>query len=137
MRTTIRHKDLDMTPALSEYIEKKLVSSVARFVAASGGDLPILDIEVGRGTHHHHKGIVFYAAAHLTVGRLVLRAEEYARDVREACDEVRKSLEREWLGEKGRATALARRRGRRVKAETRLDPAAQFARRGRIREEGE
>ena len=137
MRTTIHHKDIEPTPPLAEYIETKLVRPVERLMSSSGDEVPILDIEVGRGTHHHHKGTVFYAAVHLTVGKRVLRAEEYATDVRGACDAARKALERELLGERGRVQALARRRGRRAKAETRLDPAAQFARKGRIREEGE
>ena len=86
-------KNLDITPSLNVYIERKL-APLAKFVKKfeEEGDLE-LRLELARTTRHHQKGEeVFWAAADLGLPRKVIRAEEYAEDVRKAIDRVKDTL---------------------------------------------
>jgi len=88
-------KSLDLTPSLEIYIESKL-SPLGKFVKhfEETGDAQIW-LEISRTTKHHKKGEVFFAAADLRLPHKILRAEEYATDIRKAIDEVRRTLHTE------------------------------------------
>ncbi|MDP3772430.1 MAG: HPF/RaiA family ribosome-associated protein [bacterium] len=140
MRTTIRQKDLEMTPSLAEYIEQKIVRPVRKHLRQHGeaSDGVLLDLEVGRTTHHHHKGLVYRASAGLTLqdGKN-FRVEAVETDIRVACDAVGDELTREIVHHKGRTLSLLKRSGRRAKQYLRIDPVAWFSRGKRERDEGE
>lgn len=137
MKITIRQKDLEITPSLQEYIENKVVQPVDKFLKRSAQtDLPVLDIEVGRTTKHHHKGNVFHASATLTVGKRVIRADATDADIRGACDQLENELKREIDTFKSKASAVQKRAARAVKREVRYSKAARIKQKGRVREEG-
>ena len=98
-----------ITPALEIYIQEKL-GPIAKYVKKfdDTGEAAIW-LEVSRTTKHHRKGEVFMAAADLRLPRKILRAEEYAEDIRVAIDRVRDTLRMEI--EKYKAKALEPRRG--------------------------
>lgn len=91
MKINIKAKT-DLTPALKAYIEKKL-APLAKFIKRfdEKGDAEIW-LEVSRTTRHHRKGDVFVAAADLRLPRKILRAEEYAEDIRIAIDRAKDTL---------------------------------------------
>ncbi len=95
MRVTIHQKNLEVTPALSDFINSKLVKPLEKRLKKFESLSPLLEIEVARSTRHHHKGKVYHAEANLTLGGVLLRAEVDDEDVRTACD----LLEKELLGE--------------------------------------
>lgn len=137
MKITIRQKDLEITPSLQEYIEKKVVQPVQKFLKRNAAtDLPVLDIEVGRTTKHHHKGEVFHASATLTLGKRVIRADATDADIHAACDRIENELKREIDTFKSKTSAVQKRASRAVKEQVRYTKAAQIKRKGRIREEG-
>lgn len=137
MRITIRQKNIEITPAVREYIDKKIVGTVRKLLAgAAGRDLPVLDIEVSRNTKHHRKGKVFQADASLSVGKTLIRAEAEDVDVHSACDLLESELRREITTFKSRRRALAFRGARVAKKDIRFDSAARMFRQGRIRNEG-
>ena len=71
-------KNIDVTPALGDYLQKKF-TQLEKFVTAIGGKNPAeLTVEVGRTTNHHRKGPVYRAAAKLHLGKVTLRAEKEA-----------------------------------------------------------
>lgn len=116
MRVTIRHKNIDITPALQNYIELKIINPARRFL--EGGiyqELPILDLEFSRLTRHHRKGKVYYAEANLSLGKTVLRAEVEEEDIRACCDLLEEELKREINGFKNRRAALEKRKARSAK----------------------
>lgn len=95
MRITIKATNLDLTPSLKEYIEKK-IGGLARYLTRFETTAEIeVEVEVARTTKHHHKGNVFYAEANARFLDRILRAEENAPDIRQAIDIVRRILERE------------------------------------------
>jgi ribosomal subunit interface protein len=137
VRVTIRQKNLKITPALTIYIDQKVLKPIRRLLKeSSAGELPILDLEFARTTRHHHKGKVYRAEANLTLGKKVFRAEAEEEDIRKACDLLQEELEQEIRSYKGKRMAQDRREGRGVKRELHYDPAARFNRKGRIRQEG-
>ena len=138
MRVNIRQKNIEVTPALREYIEEKIIRVAEKFLQAlASTDLPILDVEVERMSAHHRKGDVYRVAAKLCGGNQCFYATARHGDVRAACDLLEEELEREMYGRKNKITALFRRGARVFKKNMRLDPAARFWRKGRIRDEGD
>jgi ribosomal subunit interface protein len=87
----IKTKNL-ITPALEAYIETK-IGQLAKLVRhfEERGEVA-LSFEVSRTTQHHKKGEVYMAAADLRLPNKVLRAEEYAEDIRVAIDRARDTL---------------------------------------------
>lgn len=85
-------KASDMTPSLQTYIDDKL-GSLAKFVKHfdERGEAEIW-LELSRTTEHHRKGEVFKVAADLRLPKKILRAEEYAEDIRVAIDHARNTL---------------------------------------------
>ncbi len=101
----------DLTPSLRKYIDLKL-GSLAKFVKRfdETGEAGIW-LEVSRTTRHHKKGNeVFMASADLRLPKRILRAEEYADDMRAAIDQARDTLRLEI--EKYRTRFMEPRRGR-------------------------
>ncbi len=95
MKITIK-KNLDMTPSLATYVEEKL-GTIEKFVEHfDKGGMVELRLELSRTTQHHHKGgEVFSAVADLRLPGKILRAEEYAENVRKAIDRAKDTLKLE------------------------------------------
>lgn len=137
MRVTIRRRNLELTPSLATYAEKKIIEPIQKLLKRIRDDeLPILDVELARTTRHHRKGNVFHAEANLSLDGTMLRAEATAEDIRAACDLLEEELRRELTHYKTKRTAIEKRRARQVKKDVRLSRAARLYRKGRIREEG-
>ena len=137
LRFTLHQKNLEITPALRVYVEEKILKPVERFIKnVKVPELPILDIEIGRTTRHHKKGLVYRAEANLKLNGKMIRAEAVDEDVHAACDLVKEELRREIVSYKDKALAVLKRRARSVKKALSLDPAARLNRRGRIRAQG-
>ena len=95
MKISIKTTNLDLTPALTQYIEEK-IGSVEKFITRfDAKGLVEAHVEVGRVTRHHHKGNVFRAEVNLRLPRQILRAEDEDFDVRAAIDKVKDRLHRE------------------------------------------
>lgn len=137
MRFLLRQKNFEITPALRTYIDNKILKPAQKLVKnIKLPDLPILDLNVMRTTLHHRKGQVYRVSANLALNGKLIRVEREDEDVRAAIDSVEDELRRGILSYRQKITALLKRGARRAKKELRLDQAARFFRRGRIREEG-
>lgn len=89
-------KNLDMTPSLATYVHEKL-APLAKFIQQfdKTGEAELW-LELLRTTRHHGKGEeVFLAVADLRLPHKILRAEEYADDIRKAIDRARDTLKLE------------------------------------------
>ena len=95
MHINIKATNLDLTPALKEYIEEK-IGSVKKILSRWDTEgVAEAWVEVGRITEHHHKGDVFRAEANIRVPGKILRAEDEDWDARVAIDRVKDKLKRE------------------------------------------
>ena len=138
MRVSFHQKDLEITPALREYLEQKIVRTAEKLIAESEKEREssFLEIEVSRITRHHQKGAVYRVAANLSWNGQMLRASHEDEDSRAACDVVEEELKREIEKHKTRAFSLFKRGARKAKKDLQYDPAARMYRKGRIRDEG-
>ncbi len=138
MRINIRQKDIEMTDALREYVDMKIVRPVEQLLKRSGSsDVPMLDIEVARTTQHHHKGEVYRASATLSLGAKTIRASAEDSDIHAACDALEDELKREISHYKTSSFSMVKRLGRRTKQMMRINPAAWFRRGKRDWHEGD
>jgi ribosomal subunit interface protein len=88
-------KEIDLTPALEAYLQKKF-AQLEKFVVSLAKTNPAeLMIEVKRTTNHHRKGPVYHAAAKLHFAGVTLRAEADSEDIRTAIDGAKDTLREE------------------------------------------
>ena len=137
MRVNIRHKDIEITDSLREYVDEKIVRPVEKLLKrADDSSDPVLDIEVSRTTQHHHKGEVFRASATLALGHRTIRASAEDTDIHAACDTLENELKREITRYKTSSLSIAKRLGRRAKQLMRINPSAWLGRGKRDWHEG-
>ena len=92
MKTTIKYTNLDPTPSLETFIDKKLAPFEKLLKHVDLDQQAELHLELARTTRHHHKGLVFKASAQLRVPKKVFRAEQVAADIRTAFDLLKNTL---------------------------------------------
>lgn len=111
MSISITAQNMDMTPALKEYTERRL-GGLGKFSAGE----PVVVVEIGKTTEHHHKGDVFEAKVHVTtpLGK-EFHASSAKSDMYEAIDDVRTEIVRELTSAKDKKTTLFRRGAQKVK----------------------
>jgi putative sigma-54 modulation protein len=112
MRINIKATGIELTPAITEYTEKK-ISSIEKYFQAS--EAAVVQVEVGKSTQHHKHGNVFRAEVHVIGGGLDLYAASEQADLYAAIDAVRDEIVHKLTHEKGKRFALARRGGQKIK----------------------
>ena len=135
MKIDIKATNLEVTPALAEFIDEK-IGSLDRFIrgAEKGGDgehgtyFVEAYVEVARDTKHHKHGEEFKAEVNLKIGGRVLRAERSEWDVRAAIDGVREELKMILEKEQGKLESKFRRGARSFKKLISISPLARFRR---------
>ncbi|MCK4781905.1 ribosome-associated translation inhibitor RaiA [Candidatus Parcubacteria bacterium] len=90
MKINIKATNFKLTPSINEYIGIK-IGSLEKFIKASPWEVWV---EVGKTTHHHHKGQVFRAEVQLKLPGKGLRVESIKDDIHLAIDEVKDELQR-------------------------------------------
>ena len=93
MKLTLKKTDVLLNSLEQKHIDRD-VAKIRRLVARYG-PATTLDIEVGRLTRHHRKGMIYRAEFNLVLPKTILRAEASAEDVLRAVETCRKELERE------------------------------------------
>lgn len=101
MNIIIKAKNIEMTPALCEFVETRIGSLEKYFDLLQEVDDPSLVsaieavVEVGKTTLHHRKGDICRAEVLLTFHSNKLRAAKSADDLEKAIVEVRDDLQRQ------------------------------------------
>lgn len=88
MKIIIKTKNIELTPALHQYVEEK-INSLEKF-------LEIVEawVEVGKETRHHRKGPFFRAECQMRLPGKSIRSVAVKEDLRLAIDEVKDELQR-------------------------------------------
>ncbi|MDP3052478.1 MAG: ribosome-associated translation inhibitor RaiA [bacterium] len=95
MKINIKAINLDLTPALNQYIEDK-IGSLSKFLKNYEIESEIqARVEVARTTRHHHSGNVFKAEVNLDLPKKILRSVAEKEDIRLAINKVRDELQQE------------------------------------------
>ncbi len=101
MKINIKATNLELTPAITEYINNK-IGSVDKFLKRFEEQTNIeIFVEIARTTRHHHKGDVFRAEANMEIPGKVLRADHEDWNIRVAINKVKDKLQREIKKYKG------------------------------------
>lgn len=111
MNISIKATNLELTPALKDYAEKRM-KGIVKF---TDGDAMIA-LELGKVSGHHKQGEIFEARVNITtpLGKQYYAVSEKA-DMYEAIDDVRGEVVREITSAKGKQDSLFRRGARSVK----------------------
>lgn len=112
MNIKIRSKDYELTPAIEEYINKKL-SSLDKFL---GSDNVLCEVEIGKSTDHHKSGDIFKAEVNITKsGSRQFYAVAEESDLYASIDVVRDQAEREIVNSKNKEETIFRRSASKLK----------------------
>jgi ribosomal subunit interface protein len=109
----IRATNFDLTPAINEYVSKK-ISSLQKFLDVQNDIL--CEVELGRTTKHHKSGDIFRAEVNMALpGQKQIYAVAEKSDLYTAIDVVRDEAEREIISIKGKRATLFRRGSTKIK----------------------
>ncbi len=91
MKVNIQSKNLELTPEIKEYVQKKMDMLDKYF-----GDVKVInaDFEVERTTMRHNKGKIYRAEANIEVPGELLRVEKTEKTLFKAIDKVKDHLTR-------------------------------------------
>jgi ribosomal subunit interface protein len=113
MNIKIRSVNFDLTPAINDYVNKK-ISSLGKFITNQNEVL--CDVEIGRTTQHHKSGEIFRAEINMDIpGRNQVYAVAEAIDIYSAIDVVRDEAEREIVSKKNRYKTIFRKSAGKIK----------------------
>ena len=89
MKLNIKATNLELTPALRQYIEQKM-DMTEKYLG--GREIINCDFQVELTTKHHHKGDIFRAEVNLAMPNELLRIEKSESDLYKAIDKVKDHL---------------------------------------------
>lgn len=90
MKIDIFANHIELTPAIKDFIEKK-IGSLSKYTG--GVEKSNARVEVSLPSRHHHSGEIFYAEINLNFGGTLLRAEAENKDLYAAITEVRDDVQ--------------------------------------------
>ncbi len=112
MRTNIKATGIDLTPALTDYVNEKL--KMLDKLLANCGDV-LAEVEIGKETNHHKTGNWFFAETNLRCNGKLLRNVTEESDLYAAIDKMKDTLAEEIRTYEKRKQSLFRRGARAIK----------------------
>ena len=113
MKIKLRAKNFDITPAIDEYVSKK-ISTLEKFLDTKNESL--CEVEIGRTTKHHNTGDIFKAEVNIVQpGNKQIYAVAEEIDLYTAIDVVRDEAERAIVSRKNKYKALWKKGASRIK----------------------
>lgn len=112
MNTDIKATGISLTPAISDYIEKRL-KRISKLI--KGDRAARVLVEVGKTSNHHNKGDIFRAEIRIVGTGKDLYVSSEKPDLYAAIDDASDEILRELSSSKDRKLSRMRRSGLRVK----------------------
>ena len=112
MKINIKATNISLTPAISEYIEKK-INTLNKFYKED--EEIIINVEVGKTTEHHKSGDIFRAEIHIRPRGNEYYASAETEDLYASIDQVKNNIVRELTSTRKRAMRLIRKGGSGIK----------------------
>ena len=90
MNLNIKATNLELTPELKEYVQKKM-DMLDKYL----GKFKVINahVELEKTTNHHLKGEIYRAEVNISIGGDLLRVEKTEKDVFKAIDKVKDHLD--------------------------------------------
>ncbi len=116
MQINLLGKNLEITDAINEYVEKRVTNlgKLLTKIENSGGEV-MVHFEVGRRTNGQNKGDVFHADCNININGKKFYASADKEDLYQAVDQIKETLFREISKDKERSQTLFHRGARSVK----------------------
>lgn len=95
---TLKCSALELTTALEQYVEEKVLS-LNKFCSHAGEDTTV-NVEIGKSTNHHQKGPYFFAEFMVQLPGVLLRAQAEEEDLYAAIDKAKDELKRQLIDDK-------------------------------------
>lgn len=112
MSTNIKATNMELTSAITDYVNKK-VESINKFV--SFGEEVIIYVEVGKTTKHHKQGDYFKAEFGVTINGENFFTDSEESDLYKAIDDAKDELIRKIKNNKDKKSTLFKRGATSVK----------------------
>ena len=112
MNTNIKATNIELTSAISDYVNKRL-SGIEKFV--KDGEEMIAYIEVGKTTNHHKQGDVFRAEFNIEISGTKFYTFSEKEDLYAAIDDAKEEIVRQITSNKERKQTLFKRGAMSVK----------------------
>ncbi len=112
IKTNIKATNLEITPSISDYIEKKLLMLQKFF---SETEDVLINVEVGKTSRHHKSGDIFKAEIHLIVSGNDYYKVSETEDLYASIDEAKDDIARELSSHRKKAIRMLRRGALRAK----------------------
>ena len=115
MKYSVKTLDITLTPAISDYLEKKL-SRIEKFISPEMMSTLVCDIELGKATNHHKTGDVFVTAINIVSGSVSLNAKAEEMDLYASIDVAVAEMGEILKAAKGKRDSLLRKGGSKLKS---------------------
>jgi putative sigma-54 modulation protein len=113
MRINIKTSSINLTPDISNYLDKRL-SGLEKFFSKQE-ESAIVDVELARTSRHHQTGDVYKAEINIHIGKRAFRADKESIDIFSAIDLAKSQMEDELRSDKSKGLHLLRRGGKQIK----------------------
>ncbi len=114
MTINIKATNTELTPAISTYVEEKVLG-LDKFIVADDPESVLANVEIGLSTKHHQSGKIYRAEINLHIGGEYIRAVSEQEDLYVAIDDMRDQVLREITSFKNKKRDLFRKGGAAVK----------------------
>lgn len=135
MKYTIKTIHLPVSGALTQDVERKIVSPLKKLLGAQSEAVSLM-VELLRESRHHRKGAIWTVRLNLNIGKNAIRIEQSGEDIHEAVDLCAAELREDVKKFKERSQSRAMRGARKAVKDMKMNKAARSYRKGRILEEG-
>ncbi len=113
MKINVKTTTLSLTPAISQYVEKRFETFEKFFKDDSTVKF---DLELARTSNHHKNGDIFRAEIHIVAKNKNLYASSEKEDLYTAIDEVRDEVLRKVKSSNDKNRSLMRKGGAKIKS---------------------
>lgn len=113
MKINIKTTNIDLTPALSDYVNQKM-GQIEKFID-SNNDVALCEVEIGTTTKHHQSGKIFRAEVNLHFSGKDFRAVSEKEDLYIAINEVKEEIIESIKSDKTKQRTLLRRGSESIK----------------------
>jgi len=114
MHINIRATGMDLTPAITQYIESK-IGSLSKFLISEGESV-MVDVVVGRTTSHHKAGDIFQTEVNISLPNRLVREVVEGESLYATIDIAKDKLAQNLGAQESKKVTVFRKGARKIKS---------------------